>query len=250
MFSLDKTNKPIGIVRPEAILIYQNEDVKQDTVKKPLLGNSVRLQDTDGKLSLLPTNVPNQRDSIFVAGASGSGKSQWTRLYIMNYKAVYPKRSVFIFSSVQEDQAYDDLDVYRVILDDNFTISPPEIESLHQSLCVFDDVDTMSNKDLQKAVLLLQEQILERGRHHEISICSLHHMVAKGHRTRSLLNESNYIVLFPVRGNNLTRYFLKTYSGLDKANQEKIYSLPSRWVCLQIGYPGFVMHEKGVYIPS
>jgi hypothetical protein len=113
-----------------------------------------------------------------------------------------------------------------------------------------DDIDVIKDSKIKKAVYDLQDQILEIGRHSNIDIINTSHKVTDGRRTRNLLNESSHIVIFPCRGSNITKYYLEKYSGLDKNNIKRIYNSSSRWTCMQIGYPGFILQEKELYLPE
>jgi hypothetical protein len=202
-----------------------------------------------GKFELLPNTEERQRHCIFVAGRSGSGKSTYCRNYIKNYLKM-KKNPVYIFSALETDDTFDDLKINRIILDDDIVQNPIDCEELKNSLCIMDDIDIIKDPKIKKAVYDLQDQILEIGRHSNIDIINTSHKVTDGRRTRNLLNESSHIVIFPCRGSNITRYYLDKYSGLDKNNIKRIYNSSSRWTCMQIGFPGFVLQEKELYLPE
>ena len=44
---------------------------------------------------------------IILNGASGSGKSFYTQMYGNEYKRIYPKREVYLFSSLDDDSSID-----------------------------------------------------------------------------------------------------------------------------------------------
>ena len=46
---------------------------------------------------LIP-NISVNRDICYVTGASGSGKSFWTRQYAEQYKKIYSKREIYLIS--------------------------------------------------------------------------------------------------------------------------------------------------------
>jgi len=285
MFSLDKNrdNIPIAIVRGdhsplngEIVYMTQRGDDEETRHHKSKKRHGkvkrVRFIDEDesseeleeledkervnefkldsGKFELLPNTVERQRHCIFVAGRSGSGKSTWCRNYIKNYLRMKKGNPVYIFSALESDSTFDDLKVNRIILDDDIITNPIDCAELQDSLCIMDDIDVIKDPKIKKAVYDLQDQILEIGRHNNIDIINTSHKATDGRRTRNLLNESSHIVIFPCRGSNITKYYLEKYSGLDKPNIKKIYNSPSRWTCMQIGYPGFILQERDLYMPE
>jgi hypothetical protein len=203
-----------------------------------------------GKFELLPNTEERQRHNIYVCGRSGSGKSTWTRNYIKNYLKMKKGNQVYIFSALDTDPAFDDLKCNRILLDEDIVNNPIEPAELRDSLCVFDDIDIISDPKVKKAVIELQDKCLEIGRHSNIDMVNTAHKICDYRRSRTLLNEASHIVIFPARGNNLTKYFLDKYSGLDKRNVQRIYNNKSRWSCLQINHPGFILTEKELYLPE
>lgn len=208
------------------------------------------LQLDSGKFELLPNTEERQRHNIYVCGRSGSGKSTWIRNYIKNYLKMKKGNPVYVFSALTEDPAFDDLKINRIVLDEDIVNNPIEPAELRDSLCVFDDIDVISDPRIKKAVIELQDKCLEIGRHSALDLCCSSHKICDYRRSRTLLNESSHIVIFPVRGNNLTKYFLDKYSGLDKANIKRIYNSKSRWTTIQINHPGFILQEKELYLPE
>jgi hypothetical protein len=241
---------PISIIRGGNLnneIVYldtNDEDENEDNVR------DVEISD-EGKMELLPSQKKGERHFIVVAGKSGSGKSQWTRTYIKNFLRLFPKRPVYIFSPVMEDIAYDDLKINRVILDESLLDDPINVEDLENSLCIFDDHDQIREPAIKTEIKRLIENIGQIGRHRNISACILIHKVANFKDTRDILNEASHTVLF-LRGykGGINKYYLTKYQELDKKEIERVYKLPSRWVCFQCNYPSFIMYEKGVYVPS
>lgn len=269
MFSIDefRNSIPIAIIRGKGApldgeVVYMKDTSKDDNEEiRERKGRKIRYEDEDpelediieideGKMELLPTKIPNQRQCIFVAGRSGSGKSTFCRNYIKNFLRMFKNRPVYIFSALTEDPAFDDLNITRILLDMDLVENPIDVSELYESLVIMDDIDAIKDKQIQKAVYDLQDQILEIGRHHAINIINTSHKATAGHRTRNLLNESTHICIFPCRGSNITKYYLEKYSGLNKQAIQKIYSSPSRWTCMQIGFPGFILQEKSVWLPE
>ena len=90
---------------------------------------------------------------------------------MQNYSKIYPKRKIYVFSALDSDPAYDDLDIERITLDEEFgEIENPDYSDLEKSLVVFDDIDRISNKKIYKNVVQIQNMCLELGRKKEISM--------------------------------------------------------------------------------
>jgi hypothetical protein len=122
------------------------------------------------------------------------------------------------------------------------------LETFSNSLCLFDDIDTIPNKHVQDAVTKLRDDLLECGRKKHIEIGCSSHLVCNYAKTRTVINEATHYTFF--RGANvhhITR-FLKEYVGItDKDLVEKIRTLPSRWVTICKTYPSYVIYESGAF---
>lgn len=110
MLSLtNEKEKPtyVGIVKKDdkkvaPIYLYE----KKDEVSK---GFS-ELDLSDGYLFQQVPNDKKERDVLFVAGKSGSGKSYYTREYIKQYHKMFPKRDIYLISYLDEDETLDAFD--------------------------------------------------------------------------------------------------------------------------------------------
>jgi len=79
---------------------------------------------------------PDQRDSIYVTGPSGSGKSCWISKFIGVYRERYSDRDIIVFSGKEEDPALDEWNVKRVPLDEELVENPVELEELENTLVI------------------------------------------------------------------------------------------------------------------
>ncbi len=215
-------------------------------------GNNIKMGMFDlklknGKLSPLP-NI-DTRDVLYVAGPSGSGKSTYTADYIKQVQKIYPKMPIFIFSRVNEDKVLDELKPIRIELDEEVVADPIRPGELNNSVCVFDDIDTISDKKINEAVRKLRDDLLETGRHENVyMVCTSHQLMNYKH-TRTLINEATCVTFFPQSGSSYhIQRFLKEYCGLSKLQIEKILHLPSRWVTIGKLYPMYILYEKGCYM--
>ena len=177
MFSLDKNKNsiPVVIIRDKndnvldgSIIYMKNQEDDDDSAEQKKKGakkKKIRFADYDeydddeikseegedsfnidsGKFELLPNTIERQRHNIYVCGRSGSGKSTWCRNYIKNYLKMKKGNSVYIFSALESDDAFDDLKVNRIILDEDIVENPIDPDELRDSLVIYDDIDSLSD---------------------------------------------------------------------------------------------------------
>lgn len=222
-----------------------------------ILGQLQKSFETEFKLSLgslmpVPNIYPGSlRECAYVAAPSGSGKSTWTANYMRRYNDIFPKNNIFIVSKVRDDPAFqiDELEENMVFL------SPEDIENwqgtmddLQDSLVVFDDTDTISDKDTKDKVQNIRNSILETGRHTNTSCIITSHLVNNYKETRIVLNECHCITLFPSSGGtHQIQYCLKTYFGLNQKQITRLCSLPSRWISVYKNYPQYCIYQTGAF---
>ncbi len=205
---------------------------------------------TDITIDGLFDQIPNEEVRIiYIAGPSGSGKSTYAGHYIRNYKKIFPKAKVIVFSRLGEDEALDDIKgLHRVTIDEGLIEEPIDIteEVEPNSIILFDDIDTIQNKKLQLAVNKLKQDILEIGRHMAIACVITSHLINPNERAaaRTLLNEMQTLTVFPKSGSAYQiKYALKQYFGLSPKQIDQILAIPSRWVTLFKNYPQIVLSE-------
>ncbi len=237
------------LIPKSALPLYRKalNEIKQSSKKELILD--------DGTLIPLPllTKQDKEIEHIYIAGPTGSGKSTWVGKYIELYKKIYKKRPVWVFSRLDADEALDKYKVKRIGLDEGLLEDPMSAEDFTKgsdgALVIFDDIDTIPNKDINKEVHRLRDDLLETGRHENVSVISTGHQLMDYKKTRNLLNEATAVTVFPKSGSgyHIAR-FLKVYCGMDKKNIQKIMNLPSRWVTIYKSYPIYVLHEKGAIL--
>jgi hypothetical protein len=203
-----------------------------------------------GKLQVLPSKDIVER--LYISGPSNSGKSTFASRWISESKKLWKgkdKKDLVLFSRVADDKAFNKFKPITVDLDEEYLAEPVGMEELEDSICIFDDIDTLNNKYVRDEVIALRGDILECGRHMNIRILCTSHILMSGNKTKQLLNESTSVVLFPQGGNlyAITQY-LKLYCGFVKGTIDKILKLKSRWVCIRKVYPMLVLHEFGCFL--
>lgn len=198
-------------------------------------------------------HIPNkktERQILYITGASGSGKSYYTRNYCNEYKKLFPKNEIYLFSSIQEDSSIDKVkDMNRIRLDHEFLQTDLDVNDFKDSLVVFDDTDCLTNKLLKMKVNNILNMLLETGRHTNTSVIYTSHLATNGLDTRRILNECHSVTIFPYSlGGRTLKYLLENYFGLDRDQIKKIKKLNSRWVTLVKGFPMVVLADKDMYV--
>jgi chromosomal replication initiation ATPase DnaA len=198
-------------------------------------------------------HIPNkktERSILYITGASGSGKSYYTRNYCNEYKKIFPKNEIYLLSSVQEDSSIDKVkDLKRINLDNNFLGADLNINDFKNCMLIFDDTDVITNKMMKMKVNNILNLVLETGRHTNTSVIYTSHLPTNGLETRRILNECHSVTIFPHSlGGRSLKYLLENYFGLDKDQIKKVKKLQSRWVTICKTYPMVVMADKDIYV--
>ena len=198
-----------------------------------------------------------ERDCGFITGASGSGKSYFTKKYVKEYQNMYnkgkkdkDKRPIYLFSRIKEDETLDSIKpLLRIKIGENLLNEPLGMEDFKNSLVIFDDTDIIKNKLLREQVNHLRDEILQGGRHYNISsLITNHNMVGKD--LKCTLNESHFITFFPANYNRQLKYLLSEYLGLEKDQIKKIRKSKSRWITVFKTFPQVILGEREAYLPK
>ena len=199
-----------------------------------------------GHMLVLPSGPEPER--VFIAGASGSGKSYFAADYMREYRSMYPDRRILLFSTHEDEKAYEDIDVDAVALDAEFTEAPLSLTDLQGSLCVFDDCDALQDKKLSKAVEALNLDLINNGRKYDIHVVTLSHVLMGYAKTRCQLMEASRVVFFPGGNDYHSKRWMKVYGGINDAWQRQILKEPSRWVCVDMRQPRSYITENAVVL--
>lgn len=201
-----------------------------------------------GKFEYIPSTKFIER--VLVAGISGSGKSTWSSNYIKNYLKQNKKNPFYVLSNVDEDEVIDKLDPIRLDLND-VAYDGMDIEEVQDSIMLLDDVDTIENSGIRKAIKSFQNNMLECSRHYNTHLVITQHHLMNGWQSKTTLNEANIIVLFMKSNARAIKNYLKTYECWDNDQISRLLNLNSRWSMIYKGLdncPPYVLYEKGVYI--
>lgn len=198
---------------------------------------------------IVPILEEDKSNRFYVSGPTGCGKSTFCSTIIREFQDNFPDREVYIFSRLTEDEAFDDIEYNRVVLDDGYIMDPLMCEDLQDSIVVLDDIDSIQDKDLHDEMMLLRKDLLQTGRHFNITLFCTTHLMCNYRSTRELLGDCNYVTIFPRSGSkyNIIQY-LTRYLGLPKRQITEILSINSRWLCIHINSPQHIIFENGAML--
>lgn len=208
------------------------------------------LEGEDEHFQLIP-NTKKERSCHAIFGQAGSGKSFWCCQYIKEYIKVHPKRPVYLFTTITSDiGCLKDIKKIKVVeLNSGFANDDIPMEDLKQSLCLFDDIDNIRDKNLKKKLFQTLNDTLQVGRKFEIDVLITFHVANAGNDTKIILNECNSISFnYRTFGNRALKYLLDAYLGLDKKQIDRIKKLDGRMITVLKTYPKLVLSEKELYV--
>lgn len=210
--------------------------------------NGKRIDILDGKIE--PHMDENQREVAYVAAPAGSGKSFYMGLLMKSYNQTHPKGDIYLFSTVKDDPAFEGIKrMHRVPIEDEIFDNPIDIDEVKNTLCVFDDIDTISDNDTRKEVKKCIANLLETGRHVDCNVGVTSHLINNHNETKTILNESKTITVFPATGSrHAINYCLEKYCGLSKKDIAEIYKLKSRWITVFKHAPMCILSEHCCYV--
>lgn len=248
MFTFDK-GRPIakfttGKNKDKVILkLLENDDNESE-----ILGTDIEFN----RSKIVP--IPNEKTRIYyIAGPSGSGKSTMAANILQSYKKDNPKNPIYIFSRKDEDAILDKLKPIRIMIDDDLLDSPVDITKEANNCCfLFDDYNTIQDKELREAVSKIMHDILEVGRSYNVTCIITNHLINGDNKKdmRTIFSEAHNITIFPQCGNRHgMEYMLKNYIGLHKDIIKRILNLKSRWCTISTTYPNYILYENGAFIP-
>lgn len=204
-----------------------------------------RVTDPTATLIALPQEEPER---CVISGRSGSGKSTIAALYMREYLEMFPDRRVVLITTHDGEPAYAPIEHAQILLDEDFVKAPPTLDDLANCLVVFDDCDNPASKKLFTAYKTLNDSLTANGRKYGIHVVSLIHMITGGYATRLLLSEATRVWFFNGSSSYHVHRWLKEYAGMDPKQIRRVLSSSSRWTCVSLTQPPYVLTEHEVYL--
>jgi len=246
LLNLEQNGESIASIKKNGkkdAVVYLGEGSKFGT-------NDLILEGDDEKFQLIP-NDKRFRSCNAVFGQAGSGKSYWCCEYIKEYIKVHPKRPIYLFTTITSDiGCLKDIKKMKIVqLNNDFANDDIPMEDLKESLCLFDDIDNIRDKQLKKKLFQTLNDCLAVGRKFYIEVLITFHLANAGHDTKVILNECNSISFnYKTMGNRALKYLLDNYLGLDKKQIERVKKLDGRMITILKTYPKLVLSEKELYV--
>lgn len=210
----------------------------------------------DSGSRFIPLANQEGRECVYICGPSGSGKSTYASEYIRSYLATFPDSDFIAFSrtDINNDPAFEGMNPLQVEINEELVINPIDITSELKTGCIilFDDVTTIQDDKIRKAIEKIIADILEVGRKLKIYIVFTCHLIIGNDKklARTIMNELTSLTVFPKSGTvQQINYALKTYFGYNEKQISKMLNTSSRWVTFFRTYPQLVLTQKECYIP-
>lgn len=198
----------------------------------------------DSMFQLIPDPDPTARQIWYAAGISGSGKSYFARNIAENYKKLFPDREIYLISMypVDEDDTLGKMKIGKPksISLDSIVEDYPSIDEFKDCLVIFDDYDTLK-EPYGRVVQKLIDDLAIRGRHTATSMCVLSHYLTNYKKTRLILGEAHFIILYPMATSfKAMKYVCEHHCGMTK---EEVHALKKlgRWVAVHKVFPQYLV---------
>ena len=190
---------------------------------------------------------------VFIAGGTLQGKSYIASKLAGDYHKLFPNNKIILFSWVADDENYRHLAklkmFHKMRIDESILDNPISLDELHDSVCIFDDIEHFPDKEIRNELERLRDSCVNAGRHANIDVIVCRQNLLEGPKTKTCLNSSFQVVGFP---HSSSRYqlgeFLKRHMHMSNAIIQKILNVPSRWVLINRNTPSYVLYERGCFI--
>ena len=241
-------NNPICVIKESKDKKLKNKIIYSDDKSKSVNSfNDMHLKSSE-YFQLIP-NKNKERDILYIAGNSGSGKTFFIKQYLIEYKLIFPDNEIYFFSPFDEDKSLEGVKINHIKIDDDLLEDKLESKDFENSMVIFDDIEAISDRGLRKEVLRIMDSVLTTGRHYRVSSCVVFHECCNGPQTKKILNESSSITFFPLvmSGRNL-KYLAENYLGLDKDMIQRIKKLKTRSCTIIKGYAKVCLAKHDIFV--
>lgn len=240
------------------IEVYAEMDDEVGTLSHYLpQGQEYRLLPTDDNGR---TGAHGARDCLYITGASGSGKTTYAIEYAKKYRQLHPDRKIALFSTVFDNDDFVELGIHfydlkdkefinsQILCDENSSLKADEFIN---SLVIFDDLEVLHHPLERARIQAFQSDLLTTGRHNNTSVIVCTHLACNGAETKPILNECNFITIFPDGSTKQIKYLLENYAGFSpKIAKHIMGNRDGRWVTIYNRYPKFIFNRHAAIFPS
>jgi uncharacterized protein with PIN domain len=195
--------------------------------------------------------LPLEEHSVIICtGPPKCGKTYWVNEYVKMFKHIFDL-PVFRISRVDHDETLrkEEKNYLNVPVDGDMVANPLKLEDFHDSLVIFDDIESSEFPKATKMAYNLLDDMCKNGRHHRIAVIFCNQEARMGVKTKPILSTVTTLVIFP---QNCSLYqierLLKEHVGMSKAQIKDALNLNTRWEVISKASPQYVMHEHGCYL--
>jgi glycerol-3-phosphate cytidylyltransferase-like family protein len=237
---------------------YNNDEVYTDDnelMERDEDNNEVVVAGPPIHIKYIPTGE-EMVEITYIYGPNRSGKTYYAAKYATLWSEMFEDWPIFLFSRRDKDKVLDDIKaVNRVTIDESLVTAPLTMTDFEHSLVIFDDIDTIADKKICKAIQKLRDDIMETGRQKMIYVINTSHLGMNWTPTRTVLNEANSYTLFPRKGNYEHNFnILKSKMGMKPTVIKSIMDRPDGlahqgkwgWVTVYKDSPQYIIYEQGV----
>jgi hypothetical protein len=190
-------------------------------------------------------------------GPNRSGKTFYASKYAKLWSEIFEGWPIYLFSRREKDAVLDEIPTLnRVAIDEKLLSEPLTMDDFEYSLVIFDDIDTIVNKEIRDAIQKMRDDIMETGRQKLIYVINTSHLGMNYRCTRTVLNEANSYTLFPRKGNYEHNVkILKDKMGIKPSViKDTILGKPNGiayrgkwgWITVYKDSPQYLIFENGV----
>lgn len=208
---------------------------------------------------LVPT-FGKERITMFIAGTQGCGKSYYIgKTFLPSYVMRHPERPIFLVTGLTEkDKNLEGFNISRIKMDEKVLkgLTLDRLRGSNGCLIIFDDTDRIREKKLHDACYRLLGDCLANGRDHktqagkaDIDVIVTNHEINDAWRTKNILTECCYVLLFPSASTAGQLELVCRKIGMSKPIREKImdYKL-DRSILIHKTYPMYAISSIELFM--
>lgn len=191
-----------------------------------------------------------EHEVIFCTGPPKCGKTYWVNEYVKMFKHIF-KLPVFRISRVDHDETLkqNEGNYLNVPVDDDLVKNPLKLEDFHDSLVIFDDIESSEFPKATKMAYNLLDDMCKNGRHHRIAVIYCNQECRQGIKTKAILSTVTTLVIYPKNASIYqTERLLKDHVGMSKIQINDALKLNTRWEVISKACPQYIMYEHGIYL--
>jgi len=215
---------------------------RAEVLLKELLRKYLEIPKKEGHIQVIPQHESSR---IAVMGPSGAGKSVWISNFLKQYRKKYPKNEIYVFSPLKDDPAFEDIKLKYVKIDESILEDPLEVKEFENGCLVFDDIESIREKQLFDCVQRFRDAVLETGRHYNETCICVSHVILNQNATKRILNECN-VCIFPKTNWSQISNLCRRYYGFSKDDLNYLKNVKSRWAYIRRDYPTTIVSEQSV----